>query len=297
MIRSITIFRFKGGFGNQLFQYAALNYVLREWGKTPLFIDAHSGFLFDRLYKRNFKLGALPTFSRLKFLNKSICIFIYVFQKCLSLCKINTTLLNVVTRLEDFPASNVSRGKLVVIDGYFQDLELAKFVLRDLQRELRLVMPYRANEHDWFPSFNSNNAIFIGIRMFDEAPDPHKNFRNGKVPTAEHLALRITEVCRSFGLGKSRVFIASAGRNLVINELESKLPNATLVLADSGFADEIKLFDLMASCKFHVIMASTLFLWGSLLSDLSRKETRVVVFDSFNSNLRLPREWTSLDVN
>lgn len=297
MIRPIIIFRFKGGFGNQLFQYAALNYVVREWGKTPLYVDAYSGFLFDRIYKRKFKVGALPTFSRLKFLSKSICIFIYLFQKCLSFCRINTALLNVVTRLDDFSASNVFRGKLVIFDGYFQDLELAKFVLRDLQRALGLVMPRCADEHAWFPPFNSNNAIFIGIRMFDEAPDPHKNFRNGKVPTAEHLALRITEVCRSFGLRKRRIFIASAGRNPVVNELESKIPNATLVLADSGFADELKLFGLMASCKFHVIMSSTLFLWGSLLSDRGREEPRVVVFDSFNSNLRLPREWTSLDVN
>jgi hypothetical protein len=275
----------KGGLGNQMFQYAAGRSLALDNG-SQLILDCHLGFWFDRRYRRRFELGSFC----LKFVESSL------FQ---SLPFLVNRVFSFIVRLSDFDFRSVfprsffiernfefvnlhdffNDDRILWMTGYFQDPRYFLSNKEIIYEELRPPLP-KSPEYIQIANLRHEyELIAIGIRFFEESPNPEAHARNG----FEKTMLEYSDVIKSLSqsVKNPKFLVFSTEKFMDFSQLD--LPENTLfITADRGFDDTLSTLWLLSMCRHHIFNNSTFYWWGAALSRNNYDDLEQLIFCSDN---------------
>ena len=275
----------RGGLGNQMFQYAAGRSFALDKG-LRLVLDCKLGFRFDRRYGRRFELfnfcvkySQSNFFKSFPFLINRIFAFIVRFSErefqSIYLKRFFVERSFQFVNLHDF----FGNAGVLWMTGYFQD---PKYFLNNrevIYEELRPPLP-KGPEYIQIANLRHEyELIAIGIRLFEESPDPGAHARNG----IEKTMLEYNDVIKSLSqnVNNPRFLVFSTKRFADLSQLD--LPENTLfITADSGFDDALSTLWLLSMCRHHIFNNSTFYWWGAALSKKNFGDLEQLIYCSDN---------------
>lgn len=197
----------------------------------------------------------------------------------------------VETELKYLPEITTNKvGKRSYLLGYFQSPAYFANIANSVRWEAQPPEPTNKRVLDLASTMQSENSIAVGIRVYEESPDPTVHSRNGKLKTISEInqALRIF----TSRVDSPHIYIFCTHRNKELESLE--LPSSpTYIIGDEGLTDEIGNLWLLSQCRYHVITNSSFYWWGAWLSSnfYSDVSPRVAAADNFVNPDSLPKEW------
>ena len=235
----MKIIVFKGGLGNQLFQYLFALKLL-EQGYKVFYIDGtnndHNGLEIFRYFKCVDSLIPLNL----------------IFQHFYNWCRTNCNFPLKLFRTDDI---FFKKWKLIY-DGYWQDkkyfegIDLPKFKYIDIGKRNQTV----------FDIINSSNSVFIHVRRGDYlSPENYKIY--GNICTVDYYNKAISIVKEKV---PQPIFFCFSND---IDWVKKNLPlnNCFYIDWNSGKNSIFDLF-LMSNCKYAIIANSSFSYWGAKLN-------------------------------
>lgn len=303
MSRKLVV-RLKGGLGNQLFCYAAARRLARVNG-AELVIDSVTGFKYDRLYQRNYALGAfniparfatrpelMEPFGRLRRLvsrklseRKPLGQRRYIQQVGVDFDPgILTLRLNEgMTYFDAFGQS----------ERYFADIR------DELQQDLAMAAPADPMNLDLADQIQSVCSVALHVRWFDGGTVPHSS-NMALSYYAQAVALLLSKI------GQAHFFVFSDRPDETKSLLEPVLQGqpSTVVLRNVVTGNSHADFWLMRQCRHFVIGNSTFAWWAAWLGERPDGGTQVVAparnvdpefsVTAWGFPYLLPDRWTAL---
>lgn len=282
--------RLKGGIGNQMFQFASAYSIARTHNKE-LFLDCYSGFIRDKIYKRKFLLNI---FNINNFRKSLLAPFLFLLNDFLKKFKIEVSEYvffsgEFYKDLNNLPINKLMSNKETILssknfflDGYWQSEEYFYRHKEDISKIFQLESPQEKKYVDLTKSIDFENAIAVGVRIYEEAPDNIHNYSPFNF---------ISEALTNIAVCDATVFyVFCSSRDSSI--MEYKFPgNTVYITPQDGFDNDI--YTLWFFSKFHkfIISHSTYYWWGAWLSEIESESVEIHAHSAFN-NL-IPDRWIS----
>lgn len=286
----------EGGLGNQLFQYAAARAFADRSG-ADLFIDSHTGFIFDRRYRRKFALGSfklsakeappgpvLVFFLLRLFRVRQFGFVTRVMDAIFSKLIVEDNYSPAPTRLDSRP----SRRAWVI--GYWQSADYFIDCESIVRQELAPPAPQRRDIRVLGDKMSRENSVAIGIRLYEETECPTVHCRDGRLksPGEVSSALRRLRSLR----GDVCVYVFCSHESSFIREVA--LPSDAMILTpERGFSSPLETLWLLSKCKHHIFTNSSFYWWGAWLSSSSHSEgcQTIIAADNFSNTRSVCAGW------
>jgi hypothetical protein len=274
-----------GGLGNQMFQYAT-GRALAINQNIDLALDAWSGFVRDKEYRRNYELSALPIHSAEVGLSQRAALWLY---------RVATKSSCVTTHLwqprwyadfyverefvfhADLAASTFRR--LTWLIGYWQSPKYFENHRTLLQAELMPDPPTSKKFQELGQKMQRCESVALGLRLYEESKNPESHSHLGHIKTANDInsaIKRLTDRRKHL-----QFFVFCTHRSSILDELV--LPaNTIFVTADDGYKDSVDCMWLLAQCKHHIFTNSSYYWWGAWLSEAIHKKEEQLIFAADN---------------
>ena len=169
-----------GGLGNQLFQYAAARAIAHK-NNVPLFVDNHTGFVRDVVFKRKYELDNFPIRAEIAGRDKTIPYWTGKIKRKItgppdrSITKgfFGTTIeesgSNFIADVCDYKVTgNTWMHGYWQSEKYFEDIK--EFIVDEL-------MPKEPRDQKFLETakkMRSCNSVSLGVRLFEEVPGLQK---------------------------------------------------------------------------------------------------------------------------
>ncbi len=231
----VKIVVFKGGIGNQLFQYCLIDYLERK-GYQVYYRDetfGHNGLEIHKYF--DVKLRRLPRFGD------------YIYR----MVRGNfPKIFKHLSTLDDVYDENKVR-----FDGYWQD---RKYIYEDIKITFK-DLPLNTKNKDVLKLIESTNSVSIHIRRGDYLKYPEIY---GGICTPEYYNRAIYLIREK--LNNPSFFIFSDDIAWCMDNME--IPNAEYIDWNVGDDNIYDMF-LMSRCKANIIANSTFSFWGAIIAD------------------------------
>ena len=177
MSNNRVIVRLKGGLGNQMFQYAAAAALARRHGHL-LVADEHSGFVRDKIYRRRYALNYFPVshlsakpLDRLPFYLEDV-IDRYARRDHKSTMRKRPWGTFFREQASILYPELLHTGQVgnIWMDGYWQSESYFEGQADHIAQTYRIPTPAAAQFLRLRDQLKTENAIAVGIRLYEEAP-------------------------------------------------------------------------------------------------------------------------------
>jgi hypothetical protein len=289
------VVRLAGGLGNQLFQYATGRAIATRSG-AELALDPVSGFARDRRFRREFELGGFPiaagTATRLE-------------RFLAGLDGLARPLLGRRRPIRRMPWGHVLRensarfipevGSFRMacdawLRGYWQSPRYFDEFASSIRAELEPPAPRDPRMLGLGRELEGRDAVAVGVRLYEESPDPGANARSGRVKSVAEQAEAVHELLRKHRGAVPYVFCTH--RSPALEAL--RMPAGTTFVTESdGFRGAVPNLWLLVRCRHHVFNNSSFYWWGAWLSEGRRSGPpgAIVAADNFINADCLPPRW------
>jgi hypothetical protein len=274
----MIIVNFKGGLGNQLFQYA-FGRGLSKYYKTGLIIDKS---IYDKNNKREFLLEKLNI--RFEGYYKNIK------NEILKKLIIKIKKINFVSKTKIFEEKFYHFDKSIYklnkksyhyyFDGYWQSYKYFKNVADQLKKELSFskFISSKSRKVKLIKKLKKKNTIGIHVRGGDYRKEPFLSF-NGLLD-ANYYNKSVNEMRKKFKIGNIFIFTDDID---YLNTMSSKF-NFNFQLVSNCFSNSaLEDFALFYLIKNKIISNSTFAWWCAFLSK--------------NLNVIYPKKWFKIQYN
>lgn len=261
---SISIIKFNGGLGNQIFQFAFYLYCkansINVEADNSIYSskNIHGGFLLDELFPQNnirytdldtFKFTAIPTLiqkaqNKVMHHNKN-----HYYEEYFG------------SPSEVIPF--LKRKKFCYLEGWWQDIEYIKEPLQ----EIRSLTASLENNGDTYIQETVNEitcctSVSLHVRRGDYLLSKEARELYGNICTSEYYKAAICHIKETYP--EARLFIFSDDIVYCKNEFKNK--DTVFISAASAKKAYIDML-LMSLCKHHIIANSSFSWWGAMLSN------------------------------
>ncbi len=293
------IARIKGGLGNQLFCYAAAR-RLALINNAELVIDDVTGFVRDRLYKREFQLDRFNIQSRkatpfermepFERYRRGIAKFIARRKPFYRRAYVEQEGLDFDPRLLDFKVTGT-----VYLDGLWQSESYFKDFDSTLRQDLHITPPEDYDNRRMAEKIESCDAVGVHARWFNKPGETGSVDKSHNLQK-EYYSRAIDMICA--GMSNPHFFLFSdfpeAARSLIPVSKNMVSPVAHNG-QDRAYAD----LWLMTLCKHFIIANSTFSWWGAWLSEHSSKiviapDVRIEGLTAWSFEGLIPQNWHRL---
>lgn len=287
------IIRLKGGLGNQMFQYAA-GRALAVRNGMKLTLDATSGFIRDKIYKRSFSLSVFPIQAeKAGFLGQLPFWLEHTWHKygSASLSPIvhrpwGTFLYETELRYFDEIASYRS-DRHTWMEGYWQSEEYFTDCRDTIGHEFTLPAPIEPQFLSMAETIEACNSVAVGVRLFEEMPGVDQAGVGGVVPfsfyedAASRLAHRVQD---------PTFFVFCTTAAPIQGKL--RLPGKIYYIThDNGFEGAIQNLWLISRCYHHILSNSSFYWWGAWLAERRHPENVIIACDLFINRDTISARW------
>lgn len=264
-----VIARIKGGLGNQLFCYAAARRLALA-NQADLVIDHVTGFLRDRVYRRQYLLDHFTVPVR-----KAT-----PAERLEPMERYRRGLAKYLSRKRPFPERKYLEQEgiafdprlleyrpaagTVILDGLWQSEGYFKDVERQIREDLRLIPPQDAANREYAARIASGNSVCLHVRRFDNGngASTHNLDHSYYLKAMAYLEERVTDP--HFFLFSDDVDWARA----LLNLSEGKLTCVGHNVGDeNAYAD----LWLMTRCRHMITANSTFSWWAAWLGESAQK--------------------------
>lgn len=250
---------FKGGLGNQMFQYVFSNYLSRNYHENIYGYYGNSGFKDHNGLEINdcFKNVNLPHEGILS----NLLVLIYKIKRKIFHLSSNT--------FDKFDKNDI------VYDGYWQDINFFTFPINEL---FQFKDDINDKNQSLLKTIRESNSISVHIRRGDYL-SKHETIY-GNVCTIEYYS-RAIEYVKSRIKGPQFIFFSDD-----INWVKNNFKDINYIYVDwNKGADSYIDMLLMSECKHNIIANSTFSWWGAYLN--SNKDKIVIS----------PKKWFNTEIN
>lgn len=286
-----------GGLGNQMFQYAA-GRALSIRNSAQLHLDTTSGFIRDKVYRRNFELGVLPiNAQRADLLKQAPFWFERARNKILGGERATiqerpwgSFIFETTTKYLRDVANYHSAGNSW-IEGYWQCEKYFSDVKDIIGDELTPPAPKEPQFLEIAKTMASCNSVAVGVRLFEEVPGATKAGVGGQTPMTFYdiAARKIADELRD---PVFFVFCTTQAPRLQ----EMKLPGKVYYIThDNGFQGAMARLWLISQCSHHIVSNSSFYWWGAWLAEHKRPNTKVIASTLFQNQDTVPKRWLALN--
>ena len=288
-----------GGLGNQLFQYAAArNLAIKN--NARLIIDISTGFIVDLRDHRKFSLNLNLKKIKNVFFKKNIFNFwlFILIKKIFRLKKIfnnfyffsliNEMLINYYEKR----IKNFNINKSLYLFGFFQS-ERYFYENKDLIiKELTPMAPSDKIFLQMKKIIEKNNAISIGVRMYEDLPS-NMHCKFGGLTSINFYKKAIRLICNKI---TNPIFFLFSTKNSNIEKLFLEIPQLKnkkkfIITEENNFIGAEKNLWLMSHCRNHIISNSSLYWWGAYFSSLRYSSQRIICSSKFINKDACPDSW------
>lgn len=299
--------RFGGGLGNQLFQYAFLLTLEKEFPKRTIYYDdssylyfnEHDGFDLPKyftfakkkmpieqlkqisyikyfLIKHNFKIKNLKSFNIVYKIDKGI---MKLFSNKYIL--INDKNVSIINQI------NVDKEIRLYFDGRWQNIKL--YDLKYIKDRIRFNVKLNQMDMNIKKLIDESCSVSVHVRRGDFV-----NNEGFDICNINYYKTAINKLCEITGkkVNEFQFFFFGDDHKYILSNFENI--QKEIVQGSSAGIDMY----LMSRCKYHIIANSTFSFWGSFLDDKSG----IVIAPqySFFSKSRkekfsIPNEWITID--
>ena len=257
-----VIVRLKGGLGNQMFQYAAAAALARQHGHL-LVADERSGFVRDKVYRRRYALDYFPVshlsakpLDRLPFyLEGVIDRYARWDHKATMRKRPWGTFFREQASVLYPELLHTGQTGDIWIDGYWQSERYFETQVDHIAELYQIPTPAAAHFLRLRDQLKTENAIAVGIRLYEEAPKGAHDYSPFTFveQAARLLAAKISDPV---------FYLFCTVRKPIEDNL--KLPGRTVyVTHDDGFKGEIEGLWLLSQFQTHIISHSSFYWWGA----------------------------------
>ncbi len=284
-----------GGLGNQMFQYAAARAIANRNG-IPLFLDDHSGFVRDTVYKRTYELGKFPIQAQIaNFESKIQYLAEKIIEKVIGAHKSSLNNRFLWTVLEENQLryiDEISKYKITkntLMHGYWQTEKYFEDIKELIALELMPLEPAESKFLEYGQMMDSCNSISLGVRLFEEVPGGSKEGVGGLTDisffneSAKKLSKELVD---------PQFFVFCTTNSVELEKLQ--LPGQVhLITHDNGFHGTLERLWLYTKCKNHIIANSSFYWWGAWLSEQKNPNSKIIASPNFSNKDTIPSRWLS----
>lgn len=258
-----------GGLGNQMFQYAAGRALSLNSG-LGFALDTWSGFVRDRVFRRQYELGAFPIRARLLNPLERWPIWMYRLHSRTRGNHITPfearfwygRFLNEYHLLEqEFPRKTVDHTTW--LNGFWQSASYFTDHAETIREELLPPTSSRRAALAVAQRMLHSDSVALGIRLYEESADPSRYARTGQLKTGQEIRQAVERVRSKHP--KALFFVFCTHRAPLLTQLGLP-PETVWVTGEDGYSDAIESLWLMTHCRHHIITNSTFYWWGAWLS-------------------------------
>ena len=295
----MKIVKFKGGLGNQMFQYAFAKLLEKRTCETvKLDMSAYASLRNDNVRKPRVEKFNLSLQQVTESEKKSVVLFkqrgnsLSLFYKARVFfeSKLNKRYFFERNRAFIDPAQII---KYNYYDGYFQSWRYVKEVEQEVKQEFIPVHELSKNSQLVKEKMLRENSVFIGVRKGDYTSDKNSVAHYGAFTNEYYL--RAMDIIAE-KVSDPVFYIFSNDVNWCKNNIDWGKHNVIYREADEQ-TDDFEELILMSSCKHAIIVNSTYHWWGAYL--INNDEKIVVApkrwfFDDSPIDI-VPPEWIRVD--
>jgi hypothetical protein len=289
--RNKIIVRLKGGLGNQMFQYAAARSIA-ERNQMKLLLDARSGFQTDKVYRRNFSLDYfnIPE-SKAKLSGQIPFYFEDIIDKYVDN--------NIPLSEKDRPWGICLKENVIGLheaifkkrtdcnlwlDGFWQSESYFKDISSDIANAFKLSSPSEEIFLTLADRLKQENAIAIGLRLYEEAPEGSHN-----PPPLYLIQQAAEEILKE--VDSATFYLFCTRRHLIEGKLS--LPGKVqYVTSDDGYGEMFSTLWLLSQFQYHIISHSSFYWWGAWLAERNKSNVKVYAHNFFEH--MIPQRWYNL---
>lgn len=272
-----------------MFQYAAALGVAARHG-LDVVVDTRSGFERDRMYRRKFSLQGFHLAARrasvleqAPFLLETI---IDRYARRRAFAQFRPWGVHCDERIFRYYPELMSEQhkRSLWLDGYWQ----CEKYFKDIELLVERAFPIDTPADDKFTALaakiHEENAIAIGIRLYEEAP-PGAHYT---VPFAfyEQMAKRVAKDI------EHPVFYLFCTVRQPIHERLSLPGVVRYVTHDDGYIGELRRLWLLTQFRYHIMSNSSFYWWGAWLAEKRQRGAQIFASDSFPNPDTIPERWT-----
>lgn len=284
-----------GGLGNQMFQYATARAIAHR-NSARLIIDATTGFLRDKTYKRHYELDCFSIAPRRASFVELLPLWLERAAQRFN----GPNLDNVTARpwgmfLTDYSSSLVPEAfgkydRTLFLRGYWQSEAYFADVKGLIGTELKLPPAEETSFVQMASRIEASNSIAVGVRLFEEVPEAKKEGVGGLVQTSyyNHAAHLLSE-----NIDAPEFFVFCTAHAPALAELDLPGP-VHFITHDNGYKGTIQRLWLLSRCRYHIVSNSSFYWWGAWLAEFERPETKVFAIDKFPNEKTIPTRWTRI---
>ena len=278
-----------------MFQYAAGRALARR-NKAELVLDTRTGFVWDRLFHREYELDRFPIQARKASLPEQLPFWL----ERLAHRADRRDFAGIAKRLwGTFLCENPKKfvrealdhqSQSLFVTGYWQNEAYFADVKNLLAQELRLPRVEKGRFPEMARKMEGCNSVAVGVRLFEELSGSTKTGVGGLVPMTQytHAARSLTGT-----IPNPEFFVFCTSPSAALSELA--LPGPTHFLThDNGFDGTLECLWLFSRCRNHVISNSSYYWWGAWFAEFERPETKIAAIDKFPNKATIPARWTRI---
>jgi hypothetical protein len=283
-----------GGLGNQMFQYAVARSIAYN-NDIPLYLDTHTGFYRDRIYKRKYELFHFPIKAQVVKSRYSIPFWNMAFRKKILKQEyklINKSIFNnsiIENQLNFIPEiANYRIEKTTWMHGYWQSEKYFDNIKDLIAKELMPPIPKDEKFLEIAKLMNSCNSVSIGVRLFEEVPEINKEGVGG-LTDIEFFNISAHKMNKNLESPEFFVFCTTNSPELKKLDLPGKVH---ILTHENGYDGTMARLWLMTQCKNHIIANSSFYWWGAWLSESNNNyKSKIIASTLFSNSDTVPERW------
>jgi hypothetical protein len=283
-----------GGLGNQMFQYASARSIAYN-NDVPLYLDSHTGFYRDKIYKRKYELFHFPIKGQVVKSKYSIPFWNMTFRKKILGYENKLIYKNIFTnsiienQLNFIPEiTNYCIKKSTWMHGYWQSEKYFDNIKDLIAKELTPPKPKDDKFLEIAKLMNSCNSVSVGVRLFEEVPEINKEGVGG-LTDIEFFNSSAYKINKNLESPEFFVFCTTNSPELKKLDLPGKVH---LITHENGYNGTLARLWLMTQCKNHIIANSSFYWWGAWLSEINNNYNSKIIASSLFSNVdTVPERW------
>ena len=277
-----------------MFQYA-MGRTLAASNGMNLVLDASSGFVRDKVFRRSFSLSEFSVNGELRRAPGQLPFWIEQLRQKARL-NWNTSGIRpwgrYICEQELIDHSKVMSTRLTSdtwIEGYWQSEQYFLRNRTEIGAELTPPTPKSAKFLGLAREIAAAESVAVGVRLFEEVPGADKAGVGGLVPFSFYRDA--AEELLSTNTFRPPTFFVFCTR-LQPMEDKIKLPGKVVfVTHENGFEGQNDRLWLISRCKHHIISNSSFYWWGAWLAECSGHSGQIIAADSFANADTIPHRW------
>ena len=276
------ICRIKGGLGNQMFMYAACKH-LAKLNNAQLIIDNKTGYKYDTLYKRTYRLNAFDLNIRFANYFEMFLPFDKLFRNFYKLF-FNKYFINESNLIYDQNFINIRFNGKLWIEGYWQNEKYFIDIADEIKKDFLIKNIYKEQGIKYINKILHTESVAIHFRNYTSNSLDTNNLDNNYYNKAiSYINSKVL---------KPNFFIFTNNPSKQQLDFIKQINNVTIIETNSEITDMY----LMSNCKYLIIANSSFSWWAAWLASNPNKiviapQKQTININSGFSSVETPENW------